>query len=209
VILRENVSFRKLGTLSSAWFCDLISSPWFVTLLSQAERKVVIGTRRTVPTSKRSAITRLYDGRVHSRVFILFLRARAFLRARKDPRDFAPRSLHRTTLLVALRCRSRGSPSGRRNKGEDRRGVPDMRAVSSRRRAVGNTKGITVSESLDVSLSRRCFREWDRMCGDCGRAGDQNETGLRRTRVSLFRSLSLSLSLRFSPGQHSPGDRML
>lgn len=58
------------------------------------------------------------------------------------------------------------------------------RCFISRRRE--HTKGITVSESLDVSLSRRCIRVWDRMREgeggerEGGRAeGPRNETGLR------------------------------
>jgi len=87
---------------------------------------------------------------------------------------------------ITLECRNKG--------GEDRRGIPDMRAVSSRRRVVGNTKGITVSESLDVSLSRRCFRERDRMCESCGGAGGRNGV-VMNSRKSLFLPPSLPLSL--------------
>jgi len=46
--------------------------------------------RRIALTSEWSA--RFYDGRVHSLVFILFLRVLAFFLAGKDLRDFALRS---------------------------------------------------------------------------------------------------------------------
>lgn len=59
------------------------------------------------------------------------------------------------------------------------------RCFISRRRE--HTKGITVSESLDVSLSRRCIRVWDRMRGGPGRKDRETRaTGLQQTRVSLL-----------------------
>lgn len=72
-----------------------------------------------------------------------------------------------------------------------------MRAVSSRRRrvVVGNTKGITVSESLDVSLARRCFYEWETGNWEGWRKGRRP----KRNGVATNSSKSLSLS-PVSPG---------
>lgn len=87
---------------------------------------------------------------------------------------------------------------GCRNKGrEDRRGVPDMRAVSSRIVEGTHKRDYSFRITGCLVYSRRCIRVWDRMRGRGGRGkgaeGPRNETA-RHGGVTTNSRVSLSLA---------------